>query len=155
MTPPNTTPIFFGQAESCRGRIDDNAVDILNAALLWSSLWVKWISEWSADFQEAILDSLGVKRYKKASLPCTDSAFTITETLYVNNDEAKPALDELRRRLFAALPNTKPPLTTEVTNAKATFKPTLVHQTARAPITKSIPRKNTFANFSEEGAEAT
>ena len=166
---PRCLPIFFGQAESCRGKIDENSADILNAALPGSSLWAGWMSDWSADFQEAVLTThsakasvLGKKFPKmvKKCGPIAASAFTITETLYVDDDEVKPALDELRSRLFAAVPAAQPTPAAEVPVQEDLTVATALSSKPPPPSGNnnalgSVPRRNTFANFSDEDAQAT
>ena len=116
---PITMPIIFGQEESCRGPIDDNTASILDAQLPGSSWWASWMANWDQEFQEAVLGTFAANgrsrlstkfpKVKAQSKPFASSVFVSTTTLFADDSVAQPALDALRRRLFAVLPDTSPP----------------------------------------------
>ena len=157
---PKCLPAFFGFKETCRGPIDENTFDTLEVAFPGSGLWANWMNEWSQEFQTAVLadkKKLGPKfpKVKKHCQPLADSALSQTETLYVEGDENKPALDSLRKRLFAAVPAANPePSEVKIPDPEPSIT-SIASSTVRNSLSKRIPRKSTLASYPVDEILAT
>ena len=169
---PKSLPIVMGQSASCRGQIDDTTVALLEEALPGSGLWAQWMTDWSQDIHDAVLaastgrrNQLGKKlpTLKTSSKPLAASALTVTETLYADDSAAENALADLRKRLFEAVPQAPaPPAEVPIPETAPAANKEQASPPAPAPLRpalrtagtvetdKRIPRKTTFASYSEE-----